>query len=119
VTGPASRDRFLVQEMQRHLDVLATTTAGGADGLSANATHRYALEHACELLAEAAKHTSNEFRALNPEVKWSALRALRTAVAHPYDAGASRVRLDLLWRFASDDVPKIRHQLARCKYPRT
>jgi uncharacterized protein with HEPN domain len=118
VTTMTSRDRFLVEEMQRHLEVLAAATTGGLEGLGVDPTHRYALEHACELVAEAAKHTSSEFRALNPKVKWSALRALRTAVAHPYESGVSPVRLEILWRFAVDEVPKLRQLLARCKYPR-
>jgi uncharacterized protein with HEPN domain len=118
MSGPPPRDRFLVDEMNRHLSIMAQLAKAGRESLETSGPQRYALEHACELLAEAAKHTSREFRTLNPEVPWNPLRQLRTAVAHPYDQGSSQVRLERLWRFAVETGPKLTRQLGRAKYPR-
>jgi uncharacterized protein with HEPN domain len=107
-----------VEEMNRHLSVIAELAKAGREALETSTPQRYALEHACELLAEAAKHTTREFRTTNPELSWDSLRLLRTAVAHPYDQGASRVRLERLWRFAIEDGPRLTRQLGRVKYDR-
>jgi uncharacterized protein with HEPN domain len=112
------RDRFLVTEMLRHLGVIAMVAASGKESLAKDPSQRYALEHACELLAEAAKHTSREFRSLNSSVSWRALRALRTAVAHPYDLGASPVQMERLWHFVVEEGPRLKRQLERAKFPR-
>jgi uncharacterized protein with HEPN domain len=105
--------------MTRHLSVIADVARGGRESLESSTTQRYALEHASELLAEAAKHTSREFRTLNPDIAWSSFPQLRSAVAHPYDEGASRVKLERLWRFAIEDGPRLGRQLGRVKYPRS
>jgi uncharacterized protein with HEPN domain len=118
LSAPHSRDRFLVEEMNRHLSVIAELAKVGRESLEASVPGRYALEHACELLAEAAKHTSREFRTINPDLPWGSLRQLRTAVAHPYDQGVSRVRLERLWRFAVVDGPRLIQQLRRARYDR-
>ena len=116
MSAPPSRDRFLVEEMNRHLSVIAELAKAGRESLETNLPQLYALEHACELLAEAAKHTSREFRTINPEISWDSIRRLRTAVAHPYDQGASRVRLERLWGFAVKDGPLLTRQLGRARY---
>ncbi len=113
-----SRDRFLVEEMTRHLSVMKELAQMGRESLQANATPRYALEHACELLAEAAKHTSREFRTLNPDLSWDSFRQFRTAVAHPYDQGASPVKLERLWKFAIEEGPRLARPLHRVRYGR-
>ena len=48
MTAPPSRDRFLVEEMIRHLSVIAELAKVGKESLEASAPQRYALEHACE-----------------------------------------------------------------------
>jgi len=119
LTAPPSRDRFLIEEMKRHLAVIKDLTKDGKESLDASATHRYALEHACELLAEAAKHTSREFRTLNPDICWESFRGLRTALAHPYDQGAPPVKLRRLWEFALEECPRLARQLGKARYGRS
>jgi uncharacterized protein with HEPN domain len=119
LTALPSRDRFLIEEMTRHLAVMKDLTKDGKESLERSVTQRYALEHACELLAEAAKHTSREFRTLNPDISWEAIRGLRTALAHPYDQGASPAKLKRLWEFALEECPRLAGQLGRVRYGRS
>ena len=56
------RDRFLVDEMLRHLAVISRGLKAGKPRLLRDAEPRYALEHAIELLSEAAEKTSREFK---------------------------------------------------------
>jgi uncharacterized protein with HEPN domain len=104
--------------MSRHLWVVVASVKDGQDVIRNDISRRYALEHACELLAEASKHCSREFRALNPDLPWDALRRLRSAVAHPYDVRASNIQLERLWRFGVDEGPKLRRQLEHARFPR-
>lgn len=116
MTSALSRDRFLVDEMLKHLAVIDAVRKTDRDAISRNPTKRYALEHACELLSEAAKKTSRKFKSANPDFPWSGLRQLRTAVAHPYDEGVSTIKFDRLWQFVVEDTPKLLAQLRRAKF---
>lgn len=112
----SSRDRFLVEEMRRHLELVRVVAKAGRTRLESDVTSRYALEHAIELISEAAKHTSSAFQSANPEVPWGALRVARRVVAHPYDMGSEGVKVGRLWRFASEDAPKLSRQLRKAKF---
>ncbi len=111
------RDRFLVDEMLRHGEVLATIVRDGKDSLLSNAPSRYAAEHATELLAEAAEKTNQAFKNANPAIPWERLRLLRHDVAHPYHLGAERVNVAQLWLFATKDAPRIARRLRDAEFP--
>lgn len=111
------RDRFLAEEMLQHLGVVALTVKGGRGRLSTGPEPRYALEHAVEMLAEAAEKTSRVFKTANPGIPWRSLRQFRHDVVHPYDVGASRVELEQLWRFAVRDAPRLARRLRAAKFP--
>jgi uncharacterized protein with HEPN domain len=111
------RDRFLVDEMLRHLTVLAAGAKEGKAKLAKDSITRYAVEHATELLAEAAEKVSQAFKTANPKVMWKELRPLRKGVAHPYDLGAEPVNVDQLWRFIQDDAPRIARALGNANFP--
>ncbi|MGP8073177.1 MAG: DUF86 domain-containing protein [Thermoplasmata archaeon] len=110
------RDRFLVDEMLRHLEVVALGVRGGRDRLETSPEARYALEHATEMLAEAAEKTSRPFKSANVEIPWKGLRKFRHDVAHPYDMGAAPITLDQLWRFARNDAPRIARRLRTAEF---
>jgi uncharacterized protein with HEPN domain len=112
-----SRGRFLVAEMLRHLNVLAAGVKKGKPNLAEDPTTRYAVEHATELLAEAAEKVSQTLKMANPKVPWEELRPLRKGVAHLYDSGAAAVTVDQLWLFIRNDAPKIARALGKAKFP--
>ncbi len=112
------RDRVLVDEMLQHLQVVAEVAGSGKVTLGSSAQTRYALEHAIELFAEAAEKVSNNCKGANERVPWSSFRTFRRALAHPYDAGSSRVGIDELWVFATQVAPRVRRQLTTLKFPR-
>ncbi len=111
------RDRFLVAEMLRHAEVVATNVARGRAAFDTDLTTRYALDHAIELFSEAAEKLSSEFERLHPEIPWKGLRPLRRDVAHPYDRGLAPVRPDRVWRFVRDEMPRIVRRLRVAAFP--
>ncbi len=112
------RDRFLVDEMLRHLGVVELTVRGGKVRVEDDVTTRYALEHATELFLEAAKKVSGRFQKTNPGVPWESFVGVRNSIAHPYDIGAAPIALGELWKFASGNAPRIARYLRRAKFPK-
>lgn len=110
------RDRFLIDEMLNHADVIAANVRKGRDIFDTDPTTRYAVEHATELLAEAAEKVSRSLKNANRQVPWDRLRELRHDVAHPYDAGVNPTSVGQTWRFARDDVPKIARKLRHARF---
>jgi len=68
---------------------------------------RLAVERAIEIIGEAARHVSAEFRAAHPGVAWSAIVATRHVIAHEY----GDIQNDKLWRVARTHVPVLIAQL--------
>ncbi len=112
----AARDRFLIDEMLTHAELIAVIVKRGRDSFETDPTVRYAVEHATELIAEAAEKTSRGFKTANPLVPWDRLREQRRVSAHPYDVGAAPQNVEKLWKFARDDVPAIVRRLHKATF---
>jgi uncharacterized protein with HEPN domain len=111
------RNRFLVDEMLNHAEVIAFNVRKGREFFETDATARYAVEHATELIAEAAEKLGRPFKSANPLVPWDRLRELRRGLAHPYDPGADQTHIGQTWRFARGDLPGIVRKLRTAKFP--
>lgn len=60
------------------------------------------------VIGEACGQVSRELRGRHPEVPWSTIKAFRNIVVHTYfDLDGN-----LIWQAATDDVPKLRAQIA-------
>ena len=105
--------------MLRHAEAMSEIARRGRPAFERDPVTRYALEHAVELLSEAAEKLSSSFESANPGVPWKGLRPLRREVAHSYDAGRPPVDPDRVWRFVQDDLPKIAQKLRRPVFPKS
>ena len=54
-----------------------------------------------QILGEAAKNVSPEFRALHPDIEWSAVSRMRDRIAHGY----FDIDYDIIWDTANDKIP--------------
>ena len=113
----ARRDRFLVDEMLSHAEVVAANVRKGRDVFETDATTRYAVEHATELFAGAAEKIGNQLKSANPRLPWDRLRELRRGLAHPYDARGDSAYIEQTWRFAQAELPAIVRRLRSIKFP--
>ncbi len=68
---------------------------------------RSAVERQIEIIGEAARRISPEFRELHSEIPWRPVIAQRHILAHEY----GEVQHDLIWRVATIHVPALRIQL--------
>lgn len=62
-----------------------------------------------EIIGEATRRLPEEVRALDPEIPWRQMIALRNVVAHEYD----RINLPVVWKTIQRDLPGIESRLAR------
>jgi uncharacterized protein with HEPN domain len=62
-----------------------------------------AIERALEIIGEAARLVSAEFKALHPEVPWKKIIGQRNVLAHEY----GEVNQDRIWLVASNSVPEL------------
>jgi uncharacterized protein with HEPN domain len=72
-----------------------------------NRTTRLAIERGLEILGEAARRVSAQFKATHPEVPWQEMIGQRNVLAHDYgDINGAK-----LWETAVDDLPVLIQQL--------
>lgn len=69
----------------------------------ANVLVRSAVERQIEIVGEAARGVSREFKTAHPEIAWRAIVAQRHVLAHEY----GEVEDELIWRVASVRVPEL------------
>ena len=68
---------------------------------------RHAVERNLEIIGEAARGLSSEFREQNPQVPWRAIMSTRHILAHEYEA----VDNDIVWRILQEHLPELVRQL--------
>jgi uncharacterized protein with HEPN domain len=73
---------------------------------------RSAVERELEIIGEAARRLSPEFRAAHPDLPWTSIVAQRNMLAHEYQ----RIENARIWKVASDLLPRL-EQLLRSVLP--
>ena len=68
---------------------------------------RFATERSLEIVGEAARHVSNEFKALHPSVPWRQVMGMRNNIVHGYMTTED----ELVWRTAVEHAPRLLRQL--------
>lgn len=85
------------------------TFVEGVDEASfiANAEKHWAVVAQLLVIGEAVTRLSSEFTASHPEIEWSRIVGMRNRLIHGYD----KIRWELVWRTATDAVPKLLAQI--------
>lgn len=63
--------------------------------------HQNAVPHSLEIIGEAARRVSQEFRDLHPEIPWQDMAGMRNRIIHEY----FRVNLAAAWDTVQNDLP--------------
>ena len=90
-----------------------TTSSNAARGLSydvfaADETLRRAFVRSLEIIGEAAKRVSEDFRTQHPTVEWRAMAGMRDRLIHDYFG----VDFELVWDVVHRRIPELRTQIA-------
>ena len=62
-----------------------------------------------EVIGEAVKNISNDFKTKHPEVEWKKIAGSRDVMIHAY----FNVDLGVVWNITKDDLPKLRQQIQK------
>jgi uncharacterized protein with HEPN domain len=62
-----------------------------------------------EIVGEAAKRITKDFRNNNPEIPWADMAGMRDVLIHDY----IDVDLDIVWKTASESIPKLKALLEK------
>jgi uncharacterized protein with HEPN domain len=60
-----------------------------------------------QIIGEAARVISQEFKARYPEIPWRDVSDLRSLIIHEY----FRVNLDIIWDIVQNDIPPLKQQI--------
>ena len=66
-----------------------------------------------EIIGEAAKRISEDYRAAHPEIPWRALAGLRDVLIHQYEG----VELERVWVIVEKDLPPLKRAIAELLPP--
>jgi len=67
-----------------------------------------AVERALEIIGEAARRVSENFKRAHPEIPWHGIIAQRNVLAHEY----GEIKQDRIWRVVISHIPELISQLA-------
>lgn len=66
-----------------------------------------ALVRKIELIGEASKNLSTEFRESNQQIPWREISRMRDKVIHHY----FKVDLEIIWKTVNEDIPKLKPEI--------
>ncbi len=64
-----------------------------------------------EIIGEAAKNISNEFKEKYPQILWKDLAGIRDKLIHHYFG----VNLEIVWTIIDEDLPQLRKEIRQMK----
>src|SRR4030042_6665995 len=64
---------------------------------------RYAVERRIEVIGEAARHISESFKMMHPEIPWRRIIGQRNILAHEY----GEILVERIWRTAKESLPEL------------
>src|SRR5262245_5104315 len=64
---------------------------------------QYAVVRCIEIIGEATRRLSQEFRANHPDIPWKEIACMRSKLIHDYD----QIDLKEVWKVIRDDIPAL------------
>lgn len=71
--------------------------------LARDTLRQYAILHAIQIIGEAARRISDEFRETHLEIPWMKIIGMRNRLVHKYDD----VDLDVVWHVIQREIPEL------------
>ena len=68
-----------------------------------------AVSRLLEIIGEATKNLSNDFKSKYPNVPWKKMAGLRDVIIHDYQ----ELNREMIFKFASQDIPKLLAELVK------
>jgi uncharacterized protein with HEPN domain len=105
---PVERDSAYLWDMLDSARSACEFTAGvGFDVYQRDRKLQLAVERAVEIIGEAARRVSEEFRHLHPEIPWRSMIAQRNVLVHEY----GEIKHERIWLLVTEHLPALVHDL--------
>ena len=66
-----------------------------------------ATSRALEIIGEASKKVSIEFKSMHPEIEWKKIARMRDKLIHHYEG----IDYEIIWETIQDDIPELHFQV--------
>ncbi len=100
-------DRDLLQDMLERIQLTYTFTSEGRETFMSSRLIQEAVLRNLEIIGEAARVISEDFRLKHPEIPWKQIGAFRNFVIHVYWS----VKLERIWQIIEVDLPILQAQV--------
>ena len=105
---PDARDAaYLLDMLDSSRLVLQYVTSRTRKDLDRNSMLFDAIQRRIEIIGEAARRVSKEFKDAHPEIQWRPIMATRHILAHDYD----EVNPDIVWQICQQHLPRLNEQI--------
>ena len=107
---PNERDSSFIWDMIQAARAIQEFIADiNINGFLCNRMMQAAIERKVEIIGEAARLLSKEFKDAHPEIPWKGIVGMRHVLAHEY----GEIKQDRMWTVATVHVPRLLPQLER------
>jgi uncharacterized protein with HEPN domain len=103
-----TRVRHILECVEKILD----WTKLGHDAFSQDPMMQSAVVHELEIIGEASKALSKEFRAEHAKIPWREIAGLRDVLVHDYDS----IDAEEVWRVIERDIPALMKELSPARF---
>jgi uncharacterized protein with HEPN domain len=101
------RDADRLEDMLDSIDRIHRHTIKGENAFFDDELIQTWVLYHLQILGEAARSMSDDFRQQHPEINWKGIIDFRNFAVHEY----FRIDLDLVWRIVTSDLPILQKQL--------
>lgn len=103
-----SRDDLYLRHILEALDRIATYTEGGRESFMDEQMVQDATVRNLEIIGEAAKRLSSEFRSTHPDILWTSMAGMRDVLIHDYMG----VDLGIVWEVVENRLVPLRARIS-------
>jgi uncharacterized protein with HEPN domain len=96
-------DAYLLDILLAARKVLSYTEGFSWEGFRKDGRTQDAVMRNLQIVGEAVRKISEEFRSEHPEIPWSEILGMRNRLVHEY----GRIQVEKIWETVVDDVPDL------------
>ncbi|MDH4120229.1 MAG: DUF86 domain-containing protein [Deltaproteobacteria bacterium] len=100
-------DQFYLIHIRECLEWIEKFTSEGKKGFLSDKKTQDAGLRNIEVIGEAVKHLSSEYRNAHAGIPWKQMAGMRDKLIHEYFG----VNLDLVWEVVEKEIPKLKKEL--------
>ncbi len=106
---PAKRDiRIYLQDIFEAADLIEKYVEDiSEDDFLKNFEKQDAVLRRIQIIGEAAKHVSEDYRKKWNHIPWKEIAGMRDIIVHEYFG----VTMEMIWKVAVEDIPKLKRQI--------